>query len=200
MLIISYNLSGERMRTIKNNVINTIVIKNSKFIACLYKVNNEEEIMQIISDLKKEYKDANHYCYAYIIGNIKRFNDDGEPSGTAGMPILNVLEKNDLNNILAIVIRYFGGIKLGAGGLVRAYTKAITEVLKQTMLEENIKSYYIKINFNLDKLKVIDNILNGININNKVFTDIVTYEFNITEQQKDVIEQLKKRVNEIEIH
>ncbi len=188
------------MLTIKNNVNNTIVIKNSKFMAYLYKVTNEEEISNILNQLKKEYKDANHYCYAYIIDNIKRFNDDGEPSGTAGMPILNVLEKNNLNNVLAVVIRYFGGIKLGAGGLVRAYTKSITEALKQTVLEEQTKIYYVKITFNIDKLKTIDNILNNVTINNKMFNDNVIYEFNIKEQQKDLIEQLKKIVNEIEIH
>ena len=120
------------MKTIKENMTNDIIIKNSRFITKLVKVNNIDDIDKALNDLKEEYRGATHYCYAYIIGNIKRFNDDGEPGGTAGMPILNVLEKNNLNNILCVVIRYFGGIKLGAGGLVRAYSNSISNALKNS--------------------------------------------------------------------
>ncbi|MFA5407982.1 MAG: YigZ family protein, partial [Bacilli bacterium] len=108
------------MKTIKETFKNELTIKNSKFIAILFPLSNEDKIDEIINNLKSQYKNATHYCYAYIIDNIKHSNDDGEPSGTAGQPILNVLEGNDLNNVLCVVIRYFGGIKLGAGGLIRA--------------------------------------------------------------------------------
>lgn len=113
---------------------NEIIIKKSKFIAKLYKINNLNEIDNVINDLKKEYKKATHICYAYIINGQEKAVDDGEPSGTAGKPILNVLQKRKLNEILVVVIRYFGGIKLGAGGLVRAYTKSASEIIK--LLEE----------------------------------------------------------------
>ena len=114
------------MNTINNNVNNEYLINKSKFICYLIKVDNISDIDYNLNYLKQKYNDATHICYAYIISNIKRFNDDNEPSGTAGMPILNVLENNNLNYVLAVIIRYFGGIKLGAGGLVRAYTKSVT--------------------------------------------------------------------------
>ena len=126
------------MQTIKNNTQNEIIIKNSKFICYQYKVKDLDEIYNILNNIKEEHKDATHHCYAYILDNIKKSSDDGEPSRTAGFPILKVLENNNLNNILAIVIRYFGGIKLGAGGLVRAYTKSVTN----TLTEDNIISFY----------------------------------------------------------
>ena len=114
------------MLSVKNNT-NTIIIKNSRFICLLYQVNNIEEINKYLDEAKKTYKDATHYCYAYIIDNISKCSDDGEPSNTAGLPMLQVLKHNNLNNVLCIVIRYFGKILLGAGGLVRAYSKSVTE-------------------------------------------------------------------------
>ena len=114
------------MYSIKEKEVTLTEINKSKFYGIIIPINNIEEIPNILNNIKNEYKDATHYCYAYILDNIKRFNDDGEPGGTAGMPILNVLENNNLNHLLAVVVRYFGGIKLGAGGLVRAYTNSIT--------------------------------------------------------------------------
>ena len=111
------------MYTIKNDDSYELEIKKSKFISKLYRVNNIEDVNNILSSLRKEYSDATHHCYAYIINNSKKSSDDGEPGGTAGIPILQVLDKNNLNYVLCVVIRYFGGIKLGAGGLVRAYSK-----------------------------------------------------------------------------
>lgn len=110
---------------------NEIIIKKSKFITKLYEIDNTNCINEIIDDLKKEYKKATHICYAYIVNGQEKAVDDGEPSGTAGRPILNVLQKRKENNKLIVVIRYFGGIKLGAGGLVRAYTKSASEILKK---------------------------------------------------------------------
>ena len=118
------------MQTIKNNVNNEIIIKNSKFICYLYKIKSIEDINKILSNLKEEYKDATHHCYAYILDNLKKSSDDGEPGGTAGIPILKVLENNNLTNILAVVIRYFGGVKLGAGPLLRSYSNCANEVIK----------------------------------------------------------------------
>ena len=110
---------------------NEIIIKKSKFITKLYEIDNTDCISEIIDNLKKEYKKATHICYAYIVNGQEKAVDDGEPSGTAGRPILNVLQKRKENNKLVVVIRYFGGIKLGAGGLVRAYTKSASEILKK---------------------------------------------------------------------
>lgn len=113
--------------------INEIEIKRSKFITYLFCVTTKEEIEAHLSTLRLEHKKATHVTYAYrlLTPSTEKASDDGEPSGTAGVPILDVLKKRDLNNILAVVVRYFGGIKLGAGGLVRAYAGSVVEALKK---------------------------------------------------------------------
>ncbi len=179
------------MKTIKKNVTSEIIVNKSRFITKLIKINNEEEVKHKLEFLKKEYKDATHYCYAYITGNIKRFNDDGEPGGTAGMPILNVLENNDLTNILAVVIRYFGGIKLGAGGLVRAYTKAITESLNNTEIVNLTNGISFKIEFTYDNVKKFDNILKDSKITYKEYDNNIIYECCLT---KENFEKIKKEL------
>lgn len=107
-------------------------IKKSKFIGLYFPVKSQDEVVEILNNLKKEHKKATHICYAYRLTNpfSEKAFDDGEPSGTAGKPILNVLQKQDKKDSLLVVIRYFGGIKLGAGGLVRAYSKTASETLK----------------------------------------------------------------------
>ena len=104
--------------------------KKSKFYGYLISCSSEEEILSFLNNLKKEHKKATHICYAYRLRSPlkEKAVDDGEPSGTAGRPILNVLQKKDLNDVCVFVVRYFGGIKLGAGGLVRAYTKTTSKV------------------------------------------------------------------------
>lgn len=112
----------------------TLEIKKSKFVAYLFELESQVDIESNLKMLKKEHKKATHICYAYIYNkecNLVKANDDGEPSGTAGRPILNVLEKKNLKNVMVCVVRYFGGIKLGAGGLVRAYTKSASELFME---------------------------------------------------------------------
>lgn len=109
----------------------TYEIKKSKFISYYYEVNSKEESNIIIEMLKKEHKKAKHIPYAYKVENNAKKSDDKEPSGTAGSPIYNIIETNNLNNCLIAVVRYFGGIKLGAGGLLRAYSTAAKEVIKK---------------------------------------------------------------------
>ena len=108
----------------------TYEIKKSKFIGILYKVNSVTEVNDILKDLQTEHKKARHIPYAYKIGPITKKSDDKEPANTAGTPIYNVIERNNLDNVLIVVIRYFGGIKLGAGPLLRSYAKAANEVIK----------------------------------------------------------------------
>lgn len=165
------------MYTVKENISNELIINKSKFITYIYKVNNKDEIDKILNTIKKEYKDATHHCYAYIIGNIKKVSDDGEPNHTAGMPILNVLENKNLNNILAVVIRYFGGIKLGAGGLVRAYSNSISKALDNALLIPIIKEYKTRIEFDYSNIDNINYILKDYKIAYKEFDINVIYEF-----------------------
>jgi len=139
------------VRKIKNDIVNTIIINKSKFITSLYVVKTENEVKEILKEIKETYKDATHNCYAYVLdnGTKQKASDDGEPQGTAGRPILDVLLKNELTDILAVVTRYFGGIKLGAGGLTRAYSNSIQEALLQTEIidKERMVVYEIKITY-----------------------------------------------------
>ncbi len=124
------------MYIIDKNIENELIIKKSRFITKLYYIDDVNYIQDIISNLKKEYKKATHICYAYSVNGNQKAVDDGEPNNTAGKPILNVINKKDVTNILVVVIRYFGGIKLGAGGLVRAYTNSASEAFKLVNLYE----------------------------------------------------------------
>lgn len=121
--------------TVKQHGADEITIQKSRFIANVKRVESEEAAQEFIQSIKKEYRDATHNCSAYIIGetdHIQKANDDGEPSGTAGVPILEVLKKKGLKDTAVVVTRYFGGIKLGAGGLIRAYGSATTQGIKTT--------------------------------------------------------------------
>ena len=138
------------MYVIDKDISNEIIIKNSKFITFLFKVETKSEIENKLELIKKTHPKATHYCYAYIIQNKEKASDNGEPSGTAGVPILNVLKKNNLSNILCVVIRYFGGIKLGAGGLVRAYSNSCSEAIKCTNIIKYVPILKIKIVINLN--------------------------------------------------
>jgi len=136
---------------LKQETSNTIVIDKSKFITYLKRVKTEEEFKQYLTLIRKKHYDANHVCSAFISHNIKRSNDDGEPSGTAGAPMLNALEKNSVDEICALTVRYFGGIKLGAGGLIRAYSQGVVEALANATLieEKTFDKYELKLSYEL---------------------------------------------------
>lgn len=132
--------------------------KGSKFIALAYPTHNEQEIKEQLHLLRKQYFDATHHCYAYILGKDKqnmRANDDGEPNGTAGLPILGQIKSKNLTNILVVVVRYFGGTKLGASGLVSAYKTAAAEVLAQVEIIEQVLTQEISFSFEYLKMNEI---------------------------------------------
>jgi uncharacterized YigZ family protein len=185
------------VKTIKNYFINEIIIKNSRFITILSIINNANDVDDYLIKLKKEYKNATHYCYAYIINDIKRSNDDGEPSGTAGIPILEVLSKNDLSYVLCVVIRYFGGIKLGAGGLIRAYSKSVREALLKSVIININKGYEITIEFSYDDLKNIDYILNNAVIVKKDFNEKIRYTIRLKEEEIEILDKLELKKAQI---
>ena len=126
------------MQSIENKADNLYEIKKSKFYSYAYPVFSEEEVKAILDELNNEHKLSTHICYAYVLTspNVEKAVDDGEPSGTAGKPILELIKKRNLKNVFVAVVRYFGGIKLGAGGLIRAYTTASSEVLDKTNVLE----------------------------------------------------------------
>ena len=180
------------MYSIKENIENTIIIKKSKFITKLYNINNINEINNILKDIKNEYNDATHVCYGYIVNSMEKCSDDKEPSGTAGIPILNVLKKNNLTNILAIVIRYFGGIKLGAGGLTRAYSNSVNEAIKFSNIVELIPGYLIEMEFSYDNVKLVDYMLNNKTIIDKKYNDNIIYKFYLNEDELYFTSELEK--------
>lgn len=186
------------MKSIKEEVINEIIINKSKFITVLTNINDINKIKEKLEDIKKTYKDATHYCYAYIINNHEKCSDNGEPSGTAGMPILNVLKQNNLTNILCVIIRYFGGIKLGAGGLIRAYSTSASEALNKANITNLVNGYNITIEFPYDNLKQIDYLLKNIDIK-KTYQTNITYTFNIEKEKFNQIENELTKLSKIKL-
>ena len=186
------------MKSIQKEITSEIIINKSRFITILTNINDIDKVKEKLEEIKKQYKDATHYCYAYIINNHEKCSDNGEPSGTAGMPILNVLKQNDLTNILCIVIRYFGGIKLGAGGLIRAYSTSASEALNKAIITNIVNGYNITIEFSYDNLKQIDYLLKNIDIKKDYQTNI-TYNFNITETKFNQIENELTKLSKIKL-
>ena len=148
------------MFTIVKDFRQEIVIEKSRFICTLKKVNSETEAQEFIKAIKKEFWDATHNCSAYIVDEMaQRSSDDGEPSGTAGLPMLEVLRKNKLTNTAAVVTRYFGGIKLGAGGLVRAYTNSVAEAVRATGIAQKVLVSRFSFMYDLNDVGKLLNIL-----------------------------------------
>lgn len=170
-----------------------IVEKKSRFIANIYNVESKEEAEEKIKQIKKKYYDAKHHCFAFSIIEeneiAQKSSDDGEPSGTAGAPILNIIKSNNLQNVIIIVTRYFGGILLGTGGLTRAYSESAGKVVEQSELiqkepgmeinlsidyndNEKFKYYCQKNNVNIIKIEYAENILYKIELNEKEYKKI----------------------------
>ncbi len=186
--------------TIENNK-NEFVINKSKFITYLFHINDKKDIEIILKNIKNEYKDATHYVYAYILNNINYSTDDKEPNGTAGKPILNILLKNNLNYVLCIVIRYFGGIKLGAGPLARAYSKSASDIIKKTNIIELEKGYLINLITDLKGINKLPKI--KMNIINKDFNNNVVYKIEINEENLNILKNSNigkiETIKEIEV-
>jgi len=131
------------------------VIKASRFIAYLFKALSVEEAQAQLADIRKLHPDANHHCWAYRIGEVYRFSDDGEPGGTAGRPMVEVLNKRDIDRVMAVVVRYFGGTKLGAGGLVRAYSGTLAKALDNATLVQVLPMVELEIDVPFDLMDSI---------------------------------------------
>lgn len=158
---------------LENPITNTIIIEKSEFIGVITPISSMDDIPLILKDIKKKYPKATHYCTAYVFENTQGSNDDGEPSGTAGVPILEILNQHNLKNVFACVIRYFGGIKLGAGGLIRAYARATKEALEiaSILKQETTKNY--QITFSYEKIHLIDTLFKDYIINKEFLTDVI---------------------------
>lgn len=191
------------MKTITSNTEAEVVEKRSKFIGNLYYVESVEQAEEKIKEIKKKYNDARHSCFAYRIcvqdSVVEKFSDDGEPSGTAGAPMLGLLSKLDLANCLAIVTRYFGGILLGTGGLVRAYTEATKQALEKAKIVDIQSGEEILITLSYNKLGEFQYYCqkNDIKIVSVEYEENITCKIQVTTAQKEKIvnETIKKQYN-----
>ncbi|MBW4829674.1 MAG: YigZ family protein [Clostridiaceae bacterium] len=180
-----------RYRTIYKMGEDEISIKKSRFIGYAMPVETEDKAIKFIEEIKTKHRDATHNVYAYVLGgdnNIQRYSDDGEPSGTAGIPALEVIKKEDLRNIAVVVTRYFGGKKLGTGGLIRAYTKGAKIGLEAGIIIDKILFRKVKVRIDYTLYGMVENYLinKGIYIEDTVFDDAVNLILYI-EYEKDEI-------------
>lgn len=168
-------------------MINEYQIQKSKFITYLFQVVSLDQVNKYLEQVRREHPNATHHCYSYILEQQKRCSDDGEPSGTAGMPMLNVLEKQNLDYILCVVVRYFGGILLGAGGLVRAYTTSVTNALEKANYVDILPGKEVTLAFSYEQKQNIDMILKNANILEQQYLDVVQYLISISNTNWDQI-------------
>lgn len=180
-------------RTIREDGQSEQEIKKSRFICSLKRVTSEEEAKAFILALKKEHWKANHNCSAFVIGEnneIQRSSDDGEPSGTAGVPMLDVLKKNELINVVAVVTRYFGGTKLGAGGLIRAYASTVAAALKEIGIVEGTLNQTLYLTIDYPQLGKLQNHLEhqNIHLSSIDYTDKIRVTLMVPETSLPAIE------------
>jgi uncharacterized YigZ family protein len=189
------------------NTSHTIILKKSEFITELYRVFSIDEFNVLLKDAKKRHPKATHICTAYRIQQFEKSNDDGEPSGTAGLPMLEVLRKQNIIDVCALVIRYYGGIQLGAGGLTRAYSGSVAQALDSIKLNPIINMIDTIIEFPITYTDIILNRLKDIQILNKSFTDTVQltirsinddYLLDLKEITRGQLTVLSQTINEVE--
>ena len=157
-----------------------IVIEKSRFIASCIGVTTVEEAVAFLEGKRKQYYDATHNCYAYVVGDKAKFSDDGEPQGTAGLPMYECVKQNGLDHLCVVVTRYFGGVKLGAGGLVRAYSGAVAEVLRTATKVPMRLCRNVDVTVDYSLLKVLRKAMQGLAVEKNVdFADKVTLHYQI---------------------
>lgn len=188
----------KRYRTVEQFGYDEITIEKSIFIGYAKPVTSEEEAIAFIQEIKKKHRDATHNVPAYVLGDhneIQRCNDDGEPSGTAGVPVLEVLKKEDVRNVVVVITRYFGGIKLGAGGLVRAYTKGAKIALEAGKIVTRLLYQIVIVSIDYTLLGSLQNQLriNKYEIKESVYDNMV--HLHIWVEKTDVL-QFKKLIVE----
>jgi len=190
-------LFNDVYKTISNPTEGVFKDKGSRFLAFAYPFAQEQDLKNIITTLKNEHSKARHFCFAYRLTadrNIFRINDDGEPSGTAGRPILNILLSNDLTNILVIVVRYFGGTLLGVPGLINAYKKATEDVISQAIIIEKTVQDIYQLSFDYLQMNDVMKLVKDDNL------EITDQNFDLNCQMKIAINQsvLNKIIDKLE--
>ena len=188
------------MKTIAKPFQTSIDIKKSQFICRLFPAQTEKEAKEIINEISEKYSDATHNCTAYVVSDGEGYDDDGEPGGTAGRPMLNVLKKNEMENLVAIVTRYFGGIKLGAGGLVRAYSKSVLETLSIADIVDMELYEIFRFTFEYQHIKTIDGEIRSKNlavVEKQYETNVIYF---VASNNIEMINNIQEKlVNEVKI-
>src|SRR5690625_4951688 len=189
----------ENYRTTFSYGSDEIIINKSRFIGYSMPINNEEEAIEFIEKIKAKHRDATHNVYAYVVGpnsNIQRFSDDGEPSGTAGIPALEVIKKEDLRNVVVVVTRYFGGVKLGGGGLIRAYARGAKIGLKAGRIVDMVLHKRLKLKIDYNFYGKIENYL----LSNQFHTEDISFDqlVNIKmPMELSMLEECKKNITDL---
>lgn len=164
-------------KIIEKEVIAEQIINKSKFISYLVPIQSEEEGKEVLRMIKKEHSKATHHCSALRVGEIERSNDDGEPASSAGLPMLQVLRGNKIQNVIAVVVRYFGGVELGVGGLIRAYGSSVTLAIEEAVCLSPQRVYQYRISFPYDTINEIETVLSGKSeIVDRNYDDLVHYD------------------------
>lgn len=187
------------MKYLKEYTESKIIIKKSEFIGILVPIKKDEDIDNAINAAKKKYPKATHYVTAWIRGEQGQYassNDDGEPTRTAGYPALEVLMHHNLTDVLVIVIRYFGGIKLGAGGLIRAYSSSAAETVKTAKFYKKVMAEKYLLTFPYNLIDTIEHLLSDyVNYLNKEYTDVVKYEIVFLENDLTLLDDIIHQIN-----
>lgn len=204
--------------TVKKDGVHEILIQKSRFIGYVTRAESEEEAQNFIQSIKKKHHDATHNCSAYMIGEnnqIQKANDDGEPSGTAGVPMLEVLKQMNLKDTAVVVTRYFGGVKLGAGGLIRAYGNATSEVIREVGIvkRQRMQGFDITVDYTLlgkienelrqseyilDNIEYVEHVICSVFVQVDLVEAFVEWMINITNNQAD-IKETKQAYIEIDV-
>lgn len=182
-------------------LIHEIEIKKSRFLTYLIPIESEADFQEELAAIRKEHYKATHHCQAFILGDdsmIQRMSDDGEPAGTAGVPMLEVLKQENLTYVMAVVVRYFGGVKLGSGGLIRAYSNAVSEALKEATIIKNINQMMVNVELRYDQMDSFTYYMSQtelpITLKDTVYTDTVTFNLAINlEAVTEVHDELTNR-------
>ena len=175
------------------------VISKSRFIAYIKPVSTENEAKAFIDEIKTKHKDATHNCSAYTVGpemNIQKANDDGDPSGTAGIPMLEILKKQEIHNVCVVVTRYFGGIKLGAGGLIRAYSGAVRDVIYDIGRVELREAIPVTVTLDYDQTGKFEYELASTTflLREQFYTDKVSYQIDVVKNEYDAFIDFLNRI------
>ena len=195
-LLVNFRLTLDTFKTIKAKAEGTYTEKRSKFLAFAFPVESVDEVKSIVAEIQKKYYDARHACYAYMIGaerEVFRANDNGEPSGTAGKPILGQINSYELTNILIVVVRYFGGIKLGTSGLIVAYRQAAIEALENAEIIEKTIDETLRIEFDFEAMNTVMKVVKDLQpqIVEQTYDNLCTMTLRI---RKGLMPQLREKL------